>query len=582
MLFVLLRSIEMYGKLDSNTEILVYTSSPFAEVIEKSDLMSEKVRFATNDALNDIDESCKARLDLFDLPEVRRYDKILYLDTDIVVTGSVDRVFDAVVDDVLYVLEEGSIDAPEDYWGASLFGAEVDNYPDKSAFTSGIMAFKNSDAMTRLFAAIKDDIRRRPNSFHDQPHIVYNAFKYNLYDNKALKALAVNNATDTESGLVIHHFPGGPGVADHKLDRMRTFLLHKFTNELSRGSALSEGAPRTSHRQSVGQQLLSRSNVSGVMTLPAVPGLLDDYVSLCDHTFRALGILLNQLQWAHLRDVLGDQLAIAYQNSPRSQIVISYEAPPGGLALDYAIHPRWSNDDVYDDWLSSHEPPPSFGAPDSRVWALTSGVTEPASFPILDIGAGTGRNALALARRGHPVDAIELAGRFPAMLLAEAERDSLPVRVIQRESFVTLEGLRRDYRLIVLSAVVAGFRGPDDLRAMFELASQCLAPGGQLVFNTFIGRGGYIPDAAAHQLGQQFFTAIFTREDLAEAARTTPLGLVADDSVHEFEQRHGDPQNWPPNNWYERWVSGHEVFALESPIEMRWLVYRKPEWTSLI
>ncbi len=140
MLFVLLRSIEMYGKLDSNTEILVYTSSPFAEAIKKSDVMSEKVRFATNDTLNDIDESCKARLDLFDLSEVQRYDKILYLDTDIVVTGSVNRVFDAVVDDVLYVLEEGSIDAPEDYWGASLFGAEVDNYPDKSGRCHSVVA----------------------------------------------------------------------------------------------------------------------------------------------------------------------------------------------------------------------------------------------------------------------------------------------------------------------------------------------------------------------------------------------------------------------------------------------------------
>ncbi|GAB4974470.1 hypothetical protein MAHJHV55_54720 [Mycobacterium avium subsp. hominissuis] len=35
------------------------------------------------------------------------------------------------------------------------------------------------------------------------------------------------------------------------------------------------------------------------------------------------------------------------------------------------------------------------------------------------------------------------------------------------------------------------------MRGMFELAAECLAPGGRLVFNTFLARDGYVPDAAA-------------------------------------------------------------------------------------
>ena len=42
----------------------------------------------------------------------------------------------------------------------------------------------------------------------------------------------------------------------------------------------------------------------------------------------------------------------------------------------------------------------------SSTLALADETPVPAEAPVLDIGAGTGRNALALARRGHRVDVI--------------------------------------------------------------------------------------------------------------------------------------------------------------------------------
>jgi len=41
---------------------------------------------------------------------------------------------------------------------------------------------------------------------------------------------------------------------------------------------------------------------------------------------------------------------------------------------------------------------------------------------VLDIGGGTGRNTLALARRGHPVDVVEMTPKFADIIRAEAER----------------------------------------------------------------------------------------------------------------------------------------------------------------
>jgi hypothetical protein len=126
--------------------------------------------------------------------------------------------------------------------------------------------------------------------------------------------------------------------------------------------------------------------------------------------------------------------------------------------------------------------------------------------------------------------------------------------------------------------VVSDFRTTHDLRGMFELAADCLAPGGRLVFNTFVARPGYTPDGAARELGQQCNTMIFTRDEVAGAAAGLPLELIGDDSAYEYEKAHLPDGAWPPTGWFDGWASGLDVFDLQreqSPIELRWLVYRK-------
>ena len=195
-------------------------------VIKRSHLFCDKITFEINDTYHNIDKSCKARLDLFNLPSLVNYNKILYLDTDILVKDDINKVFNVCEEDILYVLKEGEINNYSDFWGKSLFGNEITNYNDKSAFTSGILLFNNCEKIKDLFQKINEDIIKRPYNFicFDQPYIVYNAFKYNLYNNKILKSLVVNNDNNIHSDKVIHHFPGGPGVYEHKIDAMTIFL----------------------------------------------------------------------------------------------------------------------------------------------------------------------------------------------------------------------------------------------------------------------------------------------------------------------------------------------------------------------
>ena len=228
MSYLLLESIFIYGKINENIQILIYTSTPFLNMIkQKYWFNNDKIIFEINDTYNNIDTACKSRLDIFNLPSVSNYNKILYLDTDILIKDDINKIFNICKDDILYVLEEGQLTDENHYYGGNtLFMNEINNYADKSAFTSGILLFNNCEKIKILFNKIKEDIINRPHFFecYDQPYIVYNAFKYNLYDNKLLKSFVINNDNNINSDKVIHHFPGGPGIYQHKIKQMNVFL----------------------------------------------------------------------------------------------------------------------------------------------------------------------------------------------------------------------------------------------------------------------------------------------------------------------------------------------------------------------
>jgi SAM-dependent methyltransferase len=322
----------------------------------------------------------------------------------------------------------------------------------------------------------------------------------------------------------------------------------------------------------------TRSAVNGELTLPAVPAMIDEYVTMCDTLFAGVGRKFNDDELAHLRRVLEGQLAAAYSASTRSKIVITYNAEVGS-SLHYEVNARWwTLADAYENWISTRQPPLFGTEPDARVWALANEAVDPRTHPVLEIGGGTGRNAIPLARRGHPVDVVEMTPKFADMIRADAQKESLDVRIIVRDVFATKDDLRQDYQLMVLSEVTPDFRSTQQLRGLFEVAAHCLASRGRLVFNIFLARGGYTPDQAAREFGAQEYTGMFTRHEMAAAAAGQPLELVADDSVYDYEQAHLPQGAWPPTSWYANWVSGLDVFPVEremSPIEMRWLVFRK-------
>ena len=326
------------------------------------------------------------------------------------------------------------------------------------------------------------------------------------------------------------------------------------------------------------RRLYRRSVAMGQITVPAVPSLIDEYVRMCDNLFASVGVQYSPEEFAQLKTVLKVQLAEAFRTSSRSNIVISFHAP-FGTALNYRVNIESGTlASAYDGWVGTREGSLFGVEPDARVSALAAEAADPSTYRVLDIGAGTGRNALALARRGHPVDAVEMAPKLAHIIRSEAERESLVVRVIECDVFASTGEVRTDYQLIVASELVPDFRTTEQLRAMFELAAHSLAPGGRLLFNTFLPREGYTPDDAARELGQQCNTMIFTWDEIASAIDLLPVQLVGDDSAYDYEKTHLPEGAWPPTAWFADWASGLDIFDVareESPIELHWLVYQK-------
>ena len=71
---------------------------------------------------------------------------------------------------------------------------------------------------------------------------------------------------------------------------------------------------------------------------------------------------------------------------------------------------------------------------------------------------------------------------------------------------------------------------------------------------------------------------------MAAALAGFPLALVSDVPVFDYERANLPDDAWPPTGWYPEWVSGQDVFDVareDRPIEMRWLVYEKPDPITL-
>lgn len=152
-LFLLLESIYVYGNISRDTIILLDTSNEeYINIIKNSHLYFEdKIEFGK--------------------PNLTKYQKVLSIDTCVIVKNDLSKLFDACTDDVLYVLDKGI------------------------AFSSHVYMFTTSELMLFLINKITKE----------EPYISYNVFPDKLYEKTVItedSVLVLRDIEDKMSGFL--------------------------------------------------------------------------------------------------------------------------------------------------------------------------------------------------------------------------------------------------------------------------------------------------------------------------------------------------------------------------------------------
>ena len=329
--------------------------------------------------------------------------------------------------------------------------------------------------------------------------------------------------------------------------------------------------------------LNARTTHRGEVLLPCIPAALDHYLQHFDQLFHTFGRPLSVQEREQVRELVGQTLQQGFAASPSAMMLLKYEVMGTAslqkeLSCSVAIAvPTLA--EQYQQWGGMDDAPLFGQYPDAKVINLLPELGEPAASPILDIGAGSGRNTLPIARLGFPVDAVELTPEFAVQLRQTAQAEDLPVTVMQTDLFDPLLHLKPGhYRLVVLSEVVPHFRGPEQLRQMLIKTSQALRPGGLLLFNIFLAIAPYQPTSMEREIAQLAWSSLFTPSELEAALEELPLERVTNESVFDYEKAHLAESAFPPTAWFEDWATGKSALPVSQgkpPIELRWLLYRR-------
>ena len=237
LLELLLKSLRMYS-FEGNFDFLVITQKEFEPLVKEiGKTLDLDLKIFCQDFSTIFQAAC-ARLFIFDYPELDGYEKLLYIDTDILIKAPLDPIFHLLdgAKDLLYGIESGTIESYS-------FGGQFFNFNqiDKNltGINSGTLLFLNSEIMKSLFQRIRRHLEiftqagHQPPYCMDQPFINFHAIKDNLYDNQRLNPfVSLYEGNDTVYNYIsssICHFSFPIGNFGHKFNRMCEFL-HKTLN----------------------------------------------------------------------------------------------------------------------------------------------------------------------------------------------------------------------------------------------------------------------------------------------------------------------------------------------------------------
>ncbi len=198
--------------------------------------------------------------------------------------------------------------------------------------------------------------------------------------------------------------------------------------------------------------------------------------------------------------------------------------------------------------------------------------------PAVEIGSGTGRVALPLARVGVPVVGIDASGEMTRQLHRSAVAEGLAVTAVEADvaAFTVADPVPLVYAVFNTFFLLAD----RDVQARFlAQAAKALGDGGALVLETFVPRPGRLPDGPHPGVFPADSTVVVkqrsTERVVLFAATNTPTARTFD--YHEIVLADGAPVRMYPGRMLYLWPE--EIDALAAAAGLR-LAYRWGDWDA--
>jgi len=244
LLKLLLISIKKYGNLkESKVKLIVNTSLEFKNIMstwetELMEYFNDYLYYELTEDKKTVEDSVCARFDVFEFKMLNEInpEKIFYIDTDVLVLRSLDDLFSQITEDKIYAKREGSLWWNCEYWGRRFFGDQLAKIAseDASCFCAGILGFKNTETIKKLFNTVKNHISTNPEKilYTDQQYLVYHSKLNRLVENNKLDKYIEHNDANKDNKLVtLVHFCGNEGGAigkcHNKYDMMLDFIRRR-------------------------------------------------------------------------------------------------------------------------------------------------------------------------------------------------------------------------------------------------------------------------------------------------------------------------------------------------------------------
>lgn len=331
--------------------------------------------------------------------------------------------------------------------------------------------------------------------------------------------------------------------------------------------------------RAVQRRLLGASAREVQLRFRAVPALTPQYVQETVEAAQGVGGKLTASEIETFRRQLSAQVEEAFSYSQHSSIMIRCKVQDQICKFWVEWRPI-SVTSHYEEWLGIRQLDLFGNYPDAMVLQTAATLGDAVSAPVLDVGAGVGRNAIPLARLGHPVTAIEPSPSFAARIFERSVEAQVAVRVIQKTvQHPSLRLKEKSFSMIVASQALTDLRGAPASDEFLRKVVDSLRPGGLLVFNVFIAPTELGSNPAIRQAAEAGTSSFLTEAELDHLSKALRMEQVSRSIAYYFERTNLPPEAWPPNSWFENWSRGHDIFALPknvvSPIQLEWLVWRK-------